>query len=133
MDDVPLVTPEAVCRHEGLSPAACRARDNAENAQREISAKICTQLFPHQRVLQSACTSSCSSHTSTDGQDCAFNYSRSLHYAAVTKVDAHLGFGSVLLICLAMGAAGYALLKAYKRIQGLGYFVRRPATSNTAQ
>jgi hypothetical protein len=133
MDSVPLVTPEAVCRREGLSPAACVARDKAENAQREMSAKICTQLFPHQSVLQSACTSSCSSNASTDGQDCAFNYSRSLHYAADTKTDTHLGIGSVALIGIVMCALGFAMVKGYKRIQELGYFVRRPAASNTAQ
>jgi len=133
MDSVPLVTPEAVCRREGLSPAACVARDNAENAQRELSAKICTQLFPHQSVLQSACASSCSSHASVDGQDCAFSYSRSLHYAADTKTDSHMGMGSVALIAIVICALGFAAVKGYKRIHELGYFLRRPTASDTAQ
>lgn len=80
---MPLITLDEACTHDGPSSAACAARDGAELARNELLAKTCAQLFPNQDVMQTACILSCRSYKSGDGQDCAFNYSRSLHEVAL--------------------------------------------------
>lgn len=112
---MPLITLDEACTHDGPSSAACAARDGAELARNELSAKTCAQLFPNQDVMQTACLLSCRSYKSGDGQDCAFNYSRSLHEVAVEKSGSSAFLGPLVLVSAFVCAACWALLRARRK------------------
>jgi len=112
---VPLITPDEACTHDGPASPACAARDQAELARRDLSAKTCARLFPNQEVMQTACMSSCRSYTSGDGQDCAFNYSRSLHELAAEKPGSGAFVWSLVLVSAFVCGAGWVLLRAWRK------------------
>lgn len=112
---MPLVTPDEACTHDGPASAACAARDRAELARRDLSAKTCARLFPDAEVMQTACISSCRSYTSGDGQDCAFHYSRSLHEVAAEKPGSGAFVGSLVLVSAFVCGACWALLRARRK------------------
>lgn len=110
-----LITPEEACANDGPVSASCAARDRAELARRDLSAKTCARLFPDQEVMKTACVSSCRSYTSGDGQDCAFNYSRSLHAVAAEGPGASSFVGYLVLISALVCGACWALLRARRK------------------
>jgi hypothetical protein len=112
---VPLITPDEACTHDGPSSAACAARDEAEIARRDLSAKTCTRLFANQEVMQTACISSCRSYTSGDGQDCAFNYSRSLHEVAAEQPGSVAVVWYVILVSALVSGASWAVIRARRK------------------
>ena len=112
---LPVVTPEEACAREGLSAAACAARDAEESARRTLSAKTCTRLFPEQEVMQTACISSCRSFTTGDGQDCAFNFSRSLREVTVEKQSHDTVYWFTGLFAALLCAVGWAVFSARRK------------------
>ncbi|MGA2188834.1 MAG: hypothetical protein ABSH33_09900 [Steroidobacteraceae bacterium] len=65
--------------------------------------------------MKTACVSSCRSYTSGDGQDCAFNYSRSLHAVAAEGPGASSFVGYLVLISALVCGACWALLRARRK------------------
>jgi hypothetical protein len=100
---------------DGPASAACVARDEAENARRDLSAKTCTRLFSGQEVMQTACISSCRSHTSGDGQACAIAFLRSLQQVAAEKPGSGGLIWPVILLCALLGGAAWAALRGRRR------------------
>lgn len=108
------MTLEEACTNDSASSAACIAKDEAELARRDLSVKTCARLFPDQEVLQTACASSCRSHTSGDGQECAFTYSRSLHDIAIERPGSS-GFGYLVLVSALVCGACWLALRARRK------------------
>jgi hypothetical protein len=105
---------EEACHDTEWPSAECAAKEPPD-PRLEISANVCARLFPHEYVMQAACKSSCAGGSGVDGQDCAFQFSRSLRDIPVDRPEAHAPVGPVVLLAALLCAACWAAIRIYRR------------------